>query len=273
MLLIVDEAHLLSPRLLEEIRMITNLVRNGQLRVRVVLAGGTRLEERFASTKLESFNQRIAARCYLEPLKHDETCDYVRAHLAAAGAAPASIFTEDALTAIHRAGDGIPRLINQVADHALVLAAAGGQPIIDAAGINEAWSDLQQLPSVFGSEPEAVRSEGQNAFVEFGSLSDEEDGTAAAASVATAIVAARRSDPSEHLDRIERHIAEAQRDLGVVEPRRRPKAGGQFDPQAPAPRGRTGVRRSRGPVCRIVRGRGSDSGADGPLSPRSATPE
>ena len=55
MLLIVDEAHTLPLRLMEELRLITNLARNGQPRVRLVLVGGPQLEERFASPKLESF--------------------------------------------------------------------------------------------------------------------------------------------------------------------------------------------------------------------------
>ena len=66
LLLIVDEAHALPLRLLEELRLITNLVRNGQARVRLVLSGSPQLEERLASPKMTSFNQRVTARCYLE---------------------------------------------------------------------------------------------------------------------------------------------------------------------------------------------------------------
>ena len=68
MLLLLDEAHRLPLRLMEEVRMITNLVRNGQPRVRLVLAGSVALEERFARPDLESFSQRLSARCYLETL-------------------------------------------------------------------------------------------------------------------------------------------------------------------------------------------------------------
>src|SRR6185436_19642724 len=92
LLLIIDEAHTLSWRLLEEVRMITNVVRNGQPRVRVVLAGSATLEERFASPKLNSFSQRLAARCYLEALECAETLEYVRAQVSSAGADPDGIF-------------------------------------------------------------------------------------------------------------------------------------------------------------------------------------
>ncbi len=125
LLLLIDEAQTLPWRLLEEVRMFTNLVRNGLARVRVVLAGSPVLEERFASPKLNSFSQRLAARCYLESLESAETADYVRAQIVAAGGESARVFTDEALGSIYRASDGIPRLINQVCDHALILASLG----------------------------------------------------------------------------------------------------------------------------------------------------
>ena len=92
MLLIVDEAHMLPLRLLEEIRMITNLVRQGQPRVRLVLAASMVLDERMASPRLESFNQRVAARCYLQSMNRDETCGYIRAQIGAVGGNPDRVF-------------------------------------------------------------------------------------------------------------------------------------------------------------------------------------
>ncbi|MBP90037.1 MAG: hypothetical protein CMJ64_25575 [Planctomycetaceae bacterium] len=207
MLLIVDEAHNLGLRLLEEIRMITNLVRDGQPRVRLVLAGGPKLEERFTSPKLESFNQRITARCYLHGFSRDETSEYVRSRLTAVGAVPSSVFTDDGLNAIHQATDGIPRLVNQVCDHALVMGFAGGKQTINGSGIQEAWADLQQLPGPW--QPEAATS-GDSAVVEFGSLDDDESGVESEVSemvgsdafetqpLETAVVTTRALDNSEY---------------------------------------------------------------------------
>lgn len=175
-LLIVDEAHTLSLRLLEEIRMITNLVREGLPRVRLVLAGNPKLEERFASPKLESFNQRIAARCYLDHFRSEDTIEYVRSRILAVGGQPETVFTVEALRSVHQATDGIGRLINQLCDHALVMAFAGGRPQIDAAGIQEAWADLQQLP---GPWRETAQRSGST-VIEFGELSDEEQPAIAA---------------------------------------------------------------------------------------------
>lgn len=175
MLLLVDEAHTLTLRLLDEIRMISNLVSEGEPRIRLVLAGDSRLDERFANPKLASFNQRIAARCYLEPMQRDETIEYVRAQILAVGGNPAAIFTEDAFVAIHRATDGIPRLINQVCDHALVMARLGGQSRIDSQGIEEAWADLQQLPGPWQPVPSPDTS--HDPILEFGTLEDDLEST------------------------------------------------------------------------------------------------
>lgn len=175
LLLIVDEAHGLPLEVLEEIRMLTNLVCHGQSRVHLVLAGGAALEEQFTDPQLESFNQRVAARCYLESLNRDETGAYVRGQVAAAGANPDAIFAGDAVNAVYDATDGIPRLINQVCDHALIMAAVGGHASVTADIVQEAWADLQQLPAPF-VEPAAQvgTADGDQHVIEFGALNDDE---------------------------------------------------------------------------------------------------
>lgn len=169
--LLVDEAHTLPLRLLDEIRMATNLTHEGKPWVRVVLAGGCVLEERFASPKLDSFNQRIAARCYFEPLGASETQQYVCAQISLAGGNGESLFPESACKAVHRATDGVPRLINQVCDHALLLACAAGHRQITAPHIEEAWADLQQLPTPWTSE--SACNSGSGDVIEFGRLDDD----------------------------------------------------------------------------------------------------
>jgi len=175
MLLLMDEAHLLPIRLLEEVRMIANLVRDGQPQVRLVLAGNTSLEERLASPKLTAFSQRLSARCYIESFDRAETFAFIRAQFAAAGASAVPVFTDGALEHIYSATDGIPRLINQLCDHSLVLAFAGGKTLIDEAGINEAWADLQQLPTPW-NETTQVEADAKPdpQVVEFGVLGDDE---------------------------------------------------------------------------------------------------
>ena len=170
LLLLVDEAHSTPLRLLEEIHQLTNLVRGGQPRVRVVLAGNSALEEHLGNAKLESLNQRIAVRCYLQSFKHAETLDYVRRAISQSGGDADELFSSDALDAIHRATDGVPRLVNQLCDHALLLAYAAGTKPLSAEGIEEAWADLQQLPTRWNAAPgtEAPSAD----IIEFGSLDE-----------------------------------------------------------------------------------------------------
>jgi type II secretory pathway predicted ATPase ExeA len=170
-LLLVDEAHSMPLRLLDEVRMTTNLAHEGKPWVRVVLVGGCTLEERFAGPKLDSFNQRIVARCYLESFGAAETQQYIWAQTAVAGGRGESLFCEAACQAAYRATDGVPRLINQVCDHALLLACAAGHRTISARHIEEAWADLQQLPTPWNGEATPTGDTGN--VIEFGCLDDD----------------------------------------------------------------------------------------------------
>ncbi|MGQ9575927.1 MAG: ExeA family protein [Thermoguttaceae bacterium] len=170
MLLLVDEAHTLPLRLLDEIRMITNLVAGGQPRVRLVLAGGAVLEERFSSPKLESFSQRLVARCYLEPFNRTETEEYIHVQIDRAGASGSEIFPPETCQAVYQATDGVPRLINHVCDHVLLLAFAAGKSVIRPEHVQEAWADLQQLPTPWNSD--GRRAQPAASVIEFGSLEE-----------------------------------------------------------------------------------------------------
>jgi type II secretory pathway predicted ATPase ExeA len=168
LLLLVDEAQSLSIALLEELRMMTNLVRGGMPRVRLVLAGAPALEEAFAAPELESFSQRLAARCYLSPFGRDETIQYIRAQLAASGAEPDVVFAPDAWDAVVEATDGVPRLVNQLCDRALLAAGDKDCPHVDRQIVRAAWADLQQLPTPWDTPAASAPDKGGT--LEFGSL-------------------------------------------------------------------------------------------------------
>jgi type II secretory pathway predicted ATPase ExeA len=168
MVLIVDEAHTLPLRLLDEIRMMTNLAGQGRPLVRLILAGNGSLEERFASPKMESFNQRISTRCYLEALSRSETQDYIHAQIDLAGGCGMDLFSEDACQSVFKATDGVPRLINQLCDHALLLAYVAGSRIVVPAQIEEAWADLQQLPTPWNGD----KQQEQCGVIEFGRIDE-----------------------------------------------------------------------------------------------------
>jgi hypothetical protein len=157
--------------MLDELRVMTNLVHGGASRVRLVVAGSSALEESFAHPELESFNQRLSARCYLTSFGREETAQFVRAQLAAAGAAPEKAFASDAAGAIFDATDGVPRLVNQLCDRALLVAQLENRTLVDSQTVQEAWADLQQLPVAWETRSSTAEASRASGTIEFGTLS------------------------------------------------------------------------------------------------------
>ena len=219
MVLLVNEAHTLPLRLLDEIRLLTNLARNGQPLVRVVLAGAPVLEERLANPKLDSLSQRLSARCYLEALNCTETQAYIHSQINWAGGRGPEVFPEAACQSVFRATGGVTRLISQVCDHALLLIYVAGRRSVTPADIEEAWADLQQLP--VPTTAGTTANGGSAAVIEFGSLDDSEEPTANRRSDSTAAPAVFRvasldhagelgePEPAGQIHRIERLLAQA----------------------------------------------------------------
>ena len=174
-LLIVDEADALPAKLLEELRLINNFNRNGQPRTRLALFGSLRLEDTFAEPAMESFSQRLAARCYLQPMNKRDTAECIRHQLRVAGVNPGQVITQEGLDCVYAASEGVPRLVNQIMDHTLMLAIANHQSPISAALVEEAWADLQQLPAPWHAGHEAMNllQNINSSTVEFGTLNDE----------------------------------------------------------------------------------------------------
>jgi len=118
-IVIVDEAQNLSPEVLEQVRLLTNLETPTQKLLQIILIGQPELRELLDRTELRQLAQRITGRYHLEPLSREETRGYVRHRLRVAGAAE-DIFTPSALTEVHRLAQGIPRVINVTCDRALL---------------------------------------------------------------------------------------------------------------------------------------------------------
>lgn len=122
--LVIDEAHQVPTRVLEEIRMLTNVETNQQKLVQVLLVGQPELDRKLDSFELRQLKQRIAIRCQLEPLREEETYRYIerRLNLAGANSQANTIFPTETVNVVHRYSRGIPRLINSICDQALVAA-------------------------------------------------------------------------------------------------------------------------------------------------------
>ncbi len=120
-ILVVDEAHDLSPEILEEIRLLTNLETSQEKLLQIVLAGQPELDQKLDSHELRQLKQRIALRCHLDVLTLNETSAYMKRRLQIAGAsAAAEIFPAPAIEAVFRHARGIPRLVNTICENALL---------------------------------------------------------------------------------------------------------------------------------------------------------
>ncbi|MCS6946174.1 MAG: AAA family ATPase, partial [Steroidobacteraceae bacterium] len=117
--LIVDEAQNLAPEVLEQVRLLTNLETESQKLLQIILIGQPELRELLARPELRQLAQRMTARYHLDPLSSSETAAYVRHRLRVAGGTR-ELFTSGALAELHRLAGGIPRLINIIADRALL---------------------------------------------------------------------------------------------------------------------------------------------------------
>ena len=118
---IIDEAQQLSPEVLEQVRLLTNLETATTKLLQVILIGQPELRELLARTDLRQLAQRVTGRYHLEPLTHEETLAYVRHRLKVAGAI-SPLFSPAALHEVHRLARGTPRLINVLCDRALLAA-------------------------------------------------------------------------------------------------------------------------------------------------------
>ncbi|MGO9514010.1 MAG: AAA family ATPase [Steroidobacteraceae bacterium] len=118
-IVIVDEAQNLSAKVLEQVRLLTNLETATQKLLQIILIGQPELRELLDRTELRQLAQRITGRYHLKPLSREETQRYVRHRLRVAGASE-EIFTPAALREVHRLTSGIPRVINVCCDRALL---------------------------------------------------------------------------------------------------------------------------------------------------------
>jgi general secretion pathway protein A len=119
--LVVDEAHLLSTDVLEEVRLLTNLETTQEKLLQILLIGQQELEEKLDCSELRQLKQRIALRSHLGPLDPSETRGYLDCRLRLAGnTSPTELFPPETVAELHRQTRGFPRLINTVCENALV---------------------------------------------------------------------------------------------------------------------------------------------------------
>jgi general secretion pathway protein A len=141
--LIVDDAHNLSTKGLEEIRMLAGLETRKEKMLHVILAGQPQLNELLDHPDLEQLSQRVKLRYHIPPLSAQEVTQYILFRLRTAGAAERALFLLEAFPVIYKYAGGTPRLINTLCDAALTCAYADNLPKITAKLVEAAANELQ----------------------------------------------------------------------------------------------------------------------------------
>ena len=140
--LIVDEAHLLSNKALEDIRLVSNIENEERKLIQIVLAGQNELNDKLQRDSLKPLQQRLVITRRLVPLDREETEEYILHRLRIAGRQP-QLFDKKALSLIWKNSCGIPRLINQICDNAMLIGYATEARSINSRIIMEVIGDMQ----------------------------------------------------------------------------------------------------------------------------------
>jgi general secretion pathway protein A len=140
--LIIDEAQHLSPDVLEEIRVISNLETNEQKLLQIVIVGQLNLLDLLRQADLRQLDQRISIRCSLKALTREEIEAYVTHRLWVARGATAVAFSPQAFDLVQGLSGGVPRVINLVCDRALMAGCRAGTGQITEVHVTEAAGQL-----------------------------------------------------------------------------------------------------------------------------------
>jgi type II secretory pathway predicted ATPase ExeA len=141
--LVVDEAQNLSPQMLEEIRLLTNLETSTEKLLQIVLAGQPELVQKLNQPDLRQLRQRITLRARTRPLTLEETQGYIQERMRIAGAENSDIFSPEAVATVHRYARGIPRVTNLLCEHALVSAFVDQKNPVPAEIVEEVARDFE----------------------------------------------------------------------------------------------------------------------------------
>ena len=141
--LLIDEAHLLTPEQLEELRLLANAEMDSASPFAGLLIGQPMLASRLRQGIFAAVDQRVSVRYALQPMDLAESIAYLRHHLELAGRADALV-ADDAAARLHRYANGIPRALNNAATAALMAAAADGKGLVDDLCAKKAVAELTQ---------------------------------------------------------------------------------------------------------------------------------
>ena len=142
--LFIDEAQNLSPDVMEQVRLLSNLETDQHKLMQIVLSGQPELQARLARPELRQLRQRVMITCHLLPLSEEETAGYVRHRLAVAGAGADVGFTPDAVRLVYKHARGIPRVTNTICDRALLAGYVAGTKQVGRREVKRARAELEE---------------------------------------------------------------------------------------------------------------------------------
>jgi general secretion pathway protein A len=154
--LIIEEAQNLSPAVLEQVRLLTNLETNQSKLLQVIMIGQPELKDILSRPELRQLSQRITARYHLGPLSKEEVTEYVNHRLAIAGATR-KIFPDSVTGKLYHLSRGIPRLINIVCDRALLGAYVQGKDYVDKFTLETAVNEISGEPDTRKKQGEKLK--------------------------------------------------------------------------------------------------------------------
>ncbi len=175
---IIDDAHKLTTDQLEELQSLSNLTTDISGAVSLVLIGQTRLEETLTHPSLQSLNQQIAQRAFIKAFNFNQMRDYLNHHVQLVGLQLDDHFDDSAIRCIYDLSDGVPRVVNQVADRSILLACRNGIERLGEYDIQCGWADIQQMPipkpapTLTADMSEDTSKPPTSSSIEFGSLSE-----------------------------------------------------------------------------------------------------
>ena len=150
---IIDEAQHLSPTVLEEVRMLSNLETTRGKLIQILLVGQPELGEKLGRPELRQLRQRISLVAELKPLSYEDTVQYITHRLEVAGRTGGGVFSRRALRVIYRASGGIPRLVNVICDKALVLGYGASAAVIKSRTIKDVLKDWKPFHQPAAQSP------------------------------------------------------------------------------------------------------------------------
>ena len=138
---IIDEAHELTPEMVQELRYVQNLYLDAQSPCTLILCGQSEIRAQLRLRSFEAVAQRITVRAHLPGFARQETAAFVAHGLRQAGV-DRTLFTEGAIDALHSQSRGLMRPIASLATHALLDAALLDQQLVDEPNVQRAIQDI-----------------------------------------------------------------------------------------------------------------------------------